>query len=184
MLSIDAEAFENHLLHTVTLPNGLREIHESAFRGVKGAAEIVIPASVQSISYCAFCESSFSKLVFEGYVLGMFCSFVGMDNLRQIVFPSTFIKTHFRAFMHNTALEEVNLPEGMTHVAMQTFKDCTVLRKVTLPTTLKRIAANAFYRCPNIKEVIYRGSEEEKAKISIDKEGNETLLAASWRYLK
>ena len=184
VLSIDAEAFENHLLHTVTLPNGLREIHESAFRGVKGAAEIVIPASVQSISYCAFCESSFSKLVFEGYVLGMFCSFVGMDNLRQIVFPSTFTRTHFRAFMHNTALEEVDLPEGMTHVAMQTFKDCSSLRKVTLPTTLKRIAPNAFYRCPKIAEVIYRGSEEEKAKINIDKEGNETLLAATWRYLK
>lgn len=179
---IGREAFKGATFKTVEIEEGIIRIGVEAFMDLKGAKEIVLPSSVDEISTYAFVDSSFEKIVFRGYVPKCLCPFVGMENLKEIVFPEGWKSICFRCFWLNPSLEELHLPEGMEEVSGQAFNKSDSLRIVHLPKSLRTIWNDAFYRCKKIEKVIYHGTKEDREKLKIynEKDGNADLLNAEW----
>lgn len=134
----------------VEIPEGAKEIAESAFEGQDKIREIIIPDTVRKIGDYAFrhCES-LEKLYIPDSVRGEFVTFLGRDS-----------------FTHCKNLKELRLPY-MNQVERQMFFDCRSLEKIDLSAGVSVIENHTFSDCPNLKEVdfgvkpsVYRIAED------------------------
>lgn len=87
------------------------------------------------------------------------------------------------AFFGCEKLASVEIPDGVTAVEDNAFYDCAGLKKVALGAGVKRIGVAAFSGCDGITSVEYRGTEEEKAAVTIKPSGNAALLDAEWVFV-
>ena len=159
-VTIGEKAFyENSVLKSVILPDGLIKISENAF-GVSQDSRstaltgISIPSTVQEINDKAFYGAANLKtLTFEKDADGN-CALTKIGN---------------EVFRHCTSLEEVELPATLEMLGEgnrwaednpddngSVFYQCTSLKKVTLPSAIKDIQGFVFGECPNLTTVIIR----------------------------
>ncbi len=75
-------------------------------------------------------------------------------------------------------IRTVRIEEGVTDVAWACFLECAALTRVEIPVSVTSIGEDAFYGCESLCEVVYAGTEEQWAAVSIG-EGNECLTGAS-----
>lgn len=73
--------------------------------------------------------------------------FKGLDNLEEIVFPTTLKKIGYASFQDCIKLRKIELPEGMTMIAADAFRNCKGLNSIGIPDTVKYIGNEAFYNC-------------------------------------
>lgn len=75
----------------------------------------------------------------------------------------------------------VDIPEGTTCFQFCEFNDYINLQLIVIPKSMSFIASSAFRNCKALKDVYYRGSEEEWKAIKIYGD-NEPLLNANIHY--
>ncbi|MDD7158273.1 MAG: leucine-rich repeat protein [Firmicutes bacterium] len=63
------------------------------------------------------------------------------------------------------------------------FYNCGSLTSITIPNSVTSIERSAFSGCSSLREVNYKGTEEQWNKISIDR-GNNYLKTATINYIK
>lgn len=157
-VTIGEKAFyENSVLKSVILPDGLIKISENAF-GVSQDSRstaltgISIPSTVQEINDKAFYGAANLKtLTFEKDADGN-CDLTKIGN---------------EAFRHCTSLEEVELPATLKILGEgnrwsernpddngSVFYECASLKTVTLPSAITDIQGFVFGECPNLTTVI------------------------------
>ena len=122
----------------VIIPDGVKEIGESAFVDMKGVERMImecedydapemetltIPDSVTKIQYYAFA----------------YCM-----NLEEVNIPDSVVSIGDRAFEGCESLKEIRLPEKITEIGEFTFFLCYNLRKINIPEGVTRIGKNAF----------------------------------------
>ena len=78
-------------------------------------------------------------------------------------------------------LTSVVIPEGVTDIGEYAFSKCERLVSVSLPSTLVTIGNGAFNGCTSLSDVVYNGTEEQAALITIGT-NNDALLNATWQY--
>ena len=176
MTSIGKEAFEYcSSLTSVTLPEGVTSIGDSAFRGCKKLADaegfvivkgilfdytgpggnVVVPEGVTSIGYSAFwkCSSLTSVTLPEGVTSignGAFC---GCSSLTSITLPEGVTSIGCEAFRGCSSLTSVTLPAGVTSIGGGAFYDCSSLTSITLPAGVTSIGGGAFYDCSSLTSI-------------------------------
>lgn len=150
---IEFNAFENCTsLSSVTLPNSIICIGESAFRNCN-LETIVIPNSVTKIGVNAFRECRMLK------------SIKLPDNLK-VLEDLTFA---------NSGLETVILPDGLTTIGESVFNKCYNLTSINVPNSVTSIGSGAFAYCydapvtiPTNLEYLGSGAYCSSGIVSID----------------
>lgn len=123
--TIGASAFKDWKgLHSLSLPDGLVQIGQSAFLGDNNAdfKQLTIPNSVTTIAAYAF---------------------QGCTNLQNVKLPENLKSIENHAFANITALETIDIPNSVDSIGAFAFQGCFKLN-IKLPKNLKSIGDNSF----------------------------------------
>ena len=130
---IAAKVFNNFdNLISVTMPDGVQYINDSAFYDCDALEEINISDSVKAIGVSAF---------------------YGCNKLSNIELSNSLAEIGENAFLSCSALEKVNIPGSVKTIKNNTFASCTSLREITLNEGLTTISAQAFNGDTNLTEL-------------------------------
>ena len=162
----------------VVIPDGVREIGESAFVDMKGVERmimecedydapamktLVIPDSVEKIgSYAfAYCLNLTGVEMPDSIRVIGDRAFEGCESLEKIRLSAGLTAIEEYTFFLCGSLKSITIPEGVTRIGEAAFMDCYSLKKAVLPESLRSIGAQAFkgsglkkVRIPeNVKEI-------------------------------
>ncbi|MBQ8928538.1 MAG: leucine-rich repeat protein [Oscillospiraceae bacterium] len=136
----------------VTVPEGVNEIGNYAFRDCAGITSVTIPDSVTVIGYDAFQNCT---------------------TLESVRLPEGLTRLSFETFSGCTSLSSITLPSGLEQLGRETFAGCTSLTTVDLPASLTGID-NSFAGCTSLTEFTLSGGSESfsvKDGVLYDKAG-------------
>lgn len=95
--------------------------------------------------------------------------FYNMDNLKEVVLPSTITSIGREAFRLCDNLVTVIIPDAVTKIEYEAFGSCNVLTSVILPNNLETIEGWAFYDCDSLKTIVIPDKVEEIANYTFYK---------------
>lgn len=105
-------------------------------------------------------------------------AFEHCTNLTTIKIPESVTSIGSYAFDYCINLTNIEIPSTVTSIGDYAFMNCTNLTTIEIPESVTSIDYWAFYDCPNLTTVNYTGTMEQWKKIDINKEKNDSLLAA------
>ena len=146
---------------SVTLPDTLEHIGDSAFWDMKGLTVLTIPASVGSIEKAAFSGCDALQLTVDPanpfYV--MQDDILYTKDMTTLVCAVGFNKKIDNGNGGTTyAKRAVTVPDGVKYIEDQAFYKCTSLSEITFPETLVHIGYRAFGSCNLRKAVVFPAS--------------------------
>jgi hypothetical protein len=127
----------NNKIEEIIIPNGVKEIEDSAFSGCINVKEIRLPETLETIGYYAF-----------GYCKG----------LESIKIPLKVKRIGQEAFEYCNNLKEINLPEGIEDIGSQFIKE-TKIEKIQIPKSLKS-GSRALSGATELKKVEFEEGTE------------------------
>ena len=152
--TIGKEAFKEHQnLQSITFPNNLKEIEESAFEEASLSGTVTFNTNATVVfGDKAFFKTKIRKLSLPN-VKRLPYSVLSMSyNLEELHFNKV-EKLGFGAIGWNF-LKEINLENtGLTDIETVGISGCTALENVILPATLNAIGHDAFWYCQQLKTV-------------------------------
>ena len=145
----------------VVIPDGVKEIGESAFVDLKGVERMIledeeydapemrtltIPGSVQKIgSYAfAYCQNLERVNMTDSVTSIGDRAFEGCESLKEIHLSGGLTRIEDSTFFLCEGLKSIEIPEGITHIEESAFRDCWSLNRVKLPDSLVSIGKEAF----------------------------------------
>lgn len=139
----------------VTLPNGLRNIGDSAFSGCSRLAGVNIPDSVTAIGSYAFssCDSLIRLNIPQGITSIGKGAFEGCSSLISINIPEGVTAISDDAFFGCSHLPSINIPEGVTSIGSAAFSGCGNLISVDIPVGVTTIGYSAFRGCDGLTSI-------------------------------
>ena len=178
-------------LESITMPNSVTSISDSAFLGCTRLTSITIPDSVTNIGKHAFLScsrltsikipdsiTSIDEYVFKNCTgltsitipdsvtsIGKY-AFEGCTGLTSIIIPDSVTSIGSNAFSGCTGLTSIKIPDSITSIDEYVFKNCTGLTSITIPGSITSIDKYAFSGCENIDTVYYGGTETQWSKLS------------------
>ena len=93
---------------------------------IVGCKNTIIPQSIQSIGFGAFCECS---------------------GLTSIIIPESVTKIGDQAFSGCSSLASLVIPESISSIGSNTFSSCSSLTSIVIPESVTKIEQYAFYGC-------------------------------------
>ena len=140
---------------SVTIPEGVTQIEEGAFRGCKGLLSVTIPERVTQIGKSAFdgCSGLTSVTIPEGVTQIGGGAFEFCSGLTSVRIPEGVTQIGVGAFWGCSGLTSVTIPEGVTQIAAYTFMFCGRLTSVTIPAGVTEIGSGAFDGCLRLTSV-------------------------------
>ena len=117
-----------------------------------------VPASVETIGFGAFENSSLSEVLFEDGInlltLG-YRAFYNAENLKTISVPASVVSIDYYAFAECDSLYQVNFaPDNkLTGIYEGAFLNCSNLTDITVPDSIIEISDYAFYGCRGLEEL-------------------------------
>ena len=179
--SIDDKAFYTQYgsdyVTSITIPNSVTSIGESAFDGCMGLKSVNIPNSVTSISKNTFSRcreltsidipNSVTEIgdgAFNGCwgltsidipnsVPYLHATFYGCSGLTSIDIPNSVTEIGYGAFEGCYSLTSVNIPNSVISIDEDAFRECVSLTSVTIGSGVTSIYSKAFSNCPNLTDV-------------------------------
>jgi len=88
-------------------------------------------------------------------------TFLNFYNLKSVELPNSLTSIGAYAFMDCDGLESIYIPSGVTRIGQEAFDSCGKLATIDLPASLKSLELVVFMACYNLKDVYYRGAQEE-----------------------
>jgi len=150
----------NKLVTDLVIPDGVAEIKNYAFSRCSKLTSVTIPDSVTSIG-----DSAFSRC----------------PKLTSVTIPDSVTSIGNSAFSGCSSLTYVAIGNSVTIIGNHVFYNCDSLTSVAIPDSVINIRDYAFSGCSSLKKIFYKGSSEEREKITIYS-GNSTIYDASWYY--
>ena len=151
----------NGVTYTVT------SICDEAFRNCYKVTNITIPDSVVSIGYSAFSECTYlTNLVIPDSVTTISSwAFYHCSSLTSVTIGNGVTTIGNYVFNDCETLTSVTLGNSVASIGEYAFNNCTKLVSVTIPESMISFGGMAFYRCSSLKEIIYRGTQEQWGEI-------------------
>jgi len=158
IVHIKGSAFYKSGLTSLTLPNSLEKIADSAFYQCPiEQTELILPENMSYIGDRAFSAIQVGTLVIKADALitgsvrdGLFC----LATIGKVEFPDRMIELPAMMFKEVGGLTSITLPTGITKIPEQFFAKCPDLETVTLPSTVKELAVFTFNECTALKTVV------------------------------
>lgn len=133
-------------------------IDEEAFARTEDLHTVSIPASIESIGYRAFYNSSLERIIIPVGNLkeigeATFCG----SRLKSITLPTTIKKIGDSAFSGCYELKNVECSGKIEEVGEYAFYKCKKLEKVMFKKSIRLIGDNAFEQCLSLCEIVTGG---------------------------
>ena len=122
-------------------PVVLKELNEKCIPTT--ITKCIIPNSVTSIGYAAFC----------------FCT-----SLKEITIPNSVTSICAEAFVKCISLTSIIIPNSVTSIGDETFAHSNSLTSIIIPDSITNIGYNIFWNCESLKEVIFKEKTLEEIK--------------------
>ncbi|MCD8055272.1 MAG: leucine-rich repeat protein, partial [Clostridiales bacterium] len=166
--SIGYFAFQSCGIESITLPDSLTTIYDSAFDNCTNLTSIVIPDSVTEMGSWVFgtCTSLTSVTLGSGITSIGEYTFYGCSSLESITIPDSVTWIGSYAFLDCTSLESITIPESVTDINGYAFQGCTSLTSVTIPASVTWFADGVFAGCTSLTEI--NVDENNTAYCSVD----------------
>ena len=145
---IDSEKCEGDIV----IPEGVKIIGGSVFKGCSALTSITIPDGVTNIGNSAFEDCS---------------------ALTSITIPDSVTNIGNFAFEDCSALTSIIIPDSVTSIGNYAFKNCSSLTTITIPICINSIT---FEGCDNLTELVHLRNKEYTFT---DNENNEIIIADS-----
>ena len=151
-------AFEyNSSVESVTIPDSVTSIGDSAFCICTSLTSITIPDSVTSIGEWAFayCTSLTSITIPDNVTsIGQY-AFYNCTSLTSITIPDSVTSIGSYAFKKCTSLASVTFgaDSQLTSIGYEAFRDCTSLTSITIPDSVTSIGGYAFSHCTSLTSI-------------------------------
>ena len=130
--------------------DGVTKIGKRAFQAFSSLDEIILPDSVETVSYRAFygcgaeinIPASLKVIEDEGFAA---C------GITQAILPEGITEIGYRAFMSSN-IETLVLPQGLTYIDVEAFYNINIT-SVVIPDTVSTIDEAAFISCSSLDEI-------------------------------
>lgn len=161
IISIDDTAFSGCTgLTSIAIPNSVEGIGNQAFYGCTSLSSIIIPNSVSYIGNGAFlfCDALTSITIPESVTSIGSGTFAYCKNLVSVTIPPSVTSIggdnrYGGAFGGCTSLTTIVIPSRVTSIGNQAFLGCDKLKTVKIGSGLKSIGSYAFMNCPELTDV-------------------------------
>ena len=140
VVKVDGLSFAGHNLTSITIPNNVTSIGDSAFSYCTSLHTITIPKNMNVLKGFKHCPLLTNIQFTEG-----------IDSLvviNQYAFASG-------------ALPICVIPDNVTSIGLGAFSQCKNLHTVTIPASVKSIEKYAFYGCKSLNTIHYEGTVEQ-----------------------
>ncbi len=139
----------NSALTSVTLPEGLKVIGNSAFKDTS-ITEITIPGTVTKIGDFAFCGTALGSVSIPGTVtdIGKY-AFYG-TALRSVQIPDSVTALGSYVFGNCKQLSEIKLSGGISSIPADCFENNISLTSFVVPDNITDIGSRAFSGCNSL----------------------------------
>lgn len=128
-------------LTSITIPEGVTKIGDYAFEDCENLAEIILPSSIEKIGLGAFGQNKNLKSITVSENNKKYSSFDGvLYNRRKAIFCPY-------------GKETVTIPKGTTRIDFKAFEKCEKLTEIDLPNSVRFIGTDAFSGCKNLKSI-------------------------------
>ena len=148
---------------SVTIPNSVTSIGNSAFYGCSGLTSVTIPNSVTSIGNSAFYGcSGFTMVTIPNNITSIGVgAFIGCNNLTILNF-NAFVCQDLGVIYNNgnyyssfgTSLTTVNIGDNVRKIPNNFVRGCSDLTSVTIGNSVMYIGDYAFYDCNNLLSLV------------------------------
>ncbi|MBR2479906.1 MAG: leucine-rich repeat domain-containing protein [Clostridia bacterium] len=137
-------------LKSVTIPDSVKSIGDSAFSGCNSLERVNIPNSVASIGDSAFygCVSLGSISIPDSVKSIGDSTFNFCRSLVSINIPNSVSSIGERTFYYCTSLESITIPDSVRSIGDSAFSECTSLTNLIIPDSVTSIGYFAFLNCP------------------------------------
>ncbi len=159
------------------IPEYVLTIGAYSFRHCTDLSEILIPASVESISSEAFvgCSGLRSIQVHpenKAYFSSGNCLIKKCDKRIILGCKNSKIPKSYKiseigtnSFSGCTGLEIIKVPENIKKIGADAFYKCSELKEINISYNIRMICHGAFYGCSSLTSIIYDGTVEEWCEI-------------------
>ena len=153
--SNQSPVFDNDIIKSVVIEDGVTSIGNSAFWSCGGLISVTIPDSVTSIGNFAFSGCvGLTNITIPNSVtcIGM-KAFGGCSGLTSITIPNSVTSIDEGAFEFCSSLTSILLPDGITSIGVGAFGNCESLTDITIPDGVTSIGDWAFEECSNLTSI-------------------------------
>ena len=146
--SIRNGVFSDIYMESITIPDSVTTIGDSAFRECSNLTDITIPDSVTSIGDCAFqsCYGLTSITIGNGVTTIGASAFYYCGSLTSVTLGNSVTSIGMNAFGGCHSLTSINLPDSVTSIGDYAFQSAG-LTSVTIPDSVTSIGKGAFLAC-------------------------------------
>lgn len=157
--SIGTDAFYCIWLKNITLPEGLLEIEDYAFR-CSNLEKLVIPNSVINVggAICADCQKLTEVIIGDNVKEIKSGAFENCISLSNIVLGKSITSIGYRAFRNARKITSVMIPDAVEYIGEHAFA-CPELSEVTFGLGLKEIGTGTFAATKLTSVVLPEGLE-------------------------
>ena len=136
-------------LTLITIPDGITSIGDYAFSGCSGLTSITIPNSVTSIGHYAFdnCSGLTSFIISKNVTSIGSGAFSNCSGLTRIILSNGLKSIERNTFYKCSKLTSISLPDGITYIGDNAFQDCVKLTSITIPDSVTCTGSSVFAGC-------------------------------------
>ena len=132
-------------LVSLTLPEGLKEIGDECFHGIR-VSELKIPSTVTQFGKECFsdCYKLRSINIPNGITKITQMCFRFCSSLTSITIPDSVLEIDSYAFGHCSSLKSITLPSSISSIGSDCFWGCNRLTSINIPSNVVKIGKNIF----------------------------------------